>query len=723
MTPRDTHGMTQVEEFTQRNPDDGKPATQRTVAYFGYDDKNLYLVAVCYETEPDRIRARMTKREEIFDDDAVILILDTFHDGRRAYIFIVNPYGIQADGLVAAGQNDDYSFDALWYSEGKRTSRGYVVSMTIPFKSLRFPADSKQTWGIAVGRASPDRNEQSWWPYVTNRIENLIAQCAILENLQNISPGRNLQFIPYGFFRNFRELDTINSPPRFTSRAAKSDAGLDAKAVLKDSLVFDFTLNPDFSQVESDEPQVTVNQRFEVFFPEKRPFFLENATFFKTPLSLLFTRRIANPQFGARLTGKVGPYALGAFFVDDRAPGARVPTDDPLFGTRAYNAIVRINRDFARESTIGFLFSNQAHRGSFNRILGPDVRWKLTKNWIVQGQAVASQTRTLPSCNGAAATSCPTPVSQDLSGPAYDANLYRQGRSFNYNLEYSDIAATFRAQDGFIPRTDIRRVDQSVQYSYWAKSKAVLTYNPQVSMTGVWDHSGQRQDLLLNPGFDLELRHQTGFYGGYQLKRERFQQMDFLKPTFIGEIASYAFAPVNLRLRIERGREINFLPAAGLPPFIGDQTLLRFIAALRPTNRLRIDPTYIFTRLGTRRAAGFSPPSVQPGVSIFNNHIVRLKVNYQFTPRLSLRTILQYQATLANAALTSIRTSRQFNGDILVTYFVHPGTVVYIGYSDILNQPDPRLLLPPAAAGSSSPSGFLETGRQFFVKFSYLFRF
>jgi len=282
MEPTNSHGMVAVKEFVQRRPDDGKPATQRTVVYLGYDDKNLYLVFVCYEADPGKIRANMAKREEVFDDDTILLVLDTFHDGRRAYLFLVNPLGIQADGLVAAGLPDDYSFDALWYSQGKRTAQGYVVWMAIPFKSLRFSSESKQTWGIAVGRSSPYRS-----------------QAATLDGLENISPGRNLQFIPYGFFRSFRSLDTVNAPPRFDTKPAKMDLGLDTKAILKSSLVLDFTLNPDFSQVESDEPQVTVNQRFEVFFPEKRPFFLENSTFFQTPINLLFTRRIADPQYGA----------------------------------------------------------------------------------------------------------------------------------------------------------------------------------------------------------------------------------------------------------------------------------------------------------------------------------------------------------------------------------------------------------------------------------------
>jgi Domain of unknown function (DUF5916) len=698
MEPPDALGMVGLREFTQRRPDDGKPATERMVVYLGFDEKFLYAVGICYDTHPERIRARMARREDIFDDDMFALSLDTFHDGRRGYLLLVNPLGIQADGIVAAGQDDDYSFDTLWYSRGQRTPQGYVVWMAIPFKSLRFPSEPKQVWGVAVGRFCPFRNEQDWWPYLTDRIENILSQFATADGLENISPGRNLQFIPYAFSRSRKELNTINTPPAFETDTAKLDVGLDAKAVLKDALVMDVTLNPDFSQVESDEPQVTVNQRFEVFFPERRPFFLENATFFKTPINLLFTRRIVDPQYGVRMTGKLGHYALGAFFADDRGPGLAVANTDALFGTRAYNGILRVSRDFFRESTVGLFFADREYEGSFNRILGPDLRWKFKPNWILSGQAIASGTHTLDG--------------KKFNGPAYFANLSRSGRSFNYSVEYDDISPNFQTADGFIPRVDLRQAQQYVEYDHWPKSKVILKYIPQLSVSGLWNHAGQRQDWVVNPGFDLELRRQTGFFIGETAKHERFQGIDFQKHNLTAEVAVFAFEKVGLRLHYERGTDINFNPAAGLAPFLGQITTIRFTNTLRPNRSFRIDNTYIFDRLIARGS----------GAGIFNNHIARTKLNYQFTPRLSVRTILQYQSTLTNPSLTSLQTTRRFTGDLLFTYLVHPGTVLYVGYNDILDNPDPRLLLPnrpPPPPGTR----FLETRHELFVKFSYLFRF
>ena len=264
--------------FVQREPGDGVPSSVETTVYLSYDAGHLYAVFLCTD-DPGKVRANMTKREAIMGDDIVGLVLDTYHDGRRAYMFLANPLGIQLDGVTTEGQNDDYSYDALWQSEGRLTAYGYAVVLKIPFKSLRFSNAPVQTWGVAVARIIPRANETSFWPYITRRIAGFGQQMATLEGLQGISPGRNLQAIPYGNFATARVLD--DEGVRQTENSTR--VGVDGKAVVKDALTVDLTVNPDFSQVESDEPQVTVNQRFEVFFPEKRPFFIENAGYFDTP--------------------------------------------------------------------------------------------------------------------------------------------------------------------------------------------------------------------------------------------------------------------------------------------------------------------------------------------------------------------------------------------------------------------------------------------------------
>ncbi len=277
--------MQRIDDFRQREPGDGTPVSRKTAAWIGYDDKTFYVVFLC-ESPPGQTRARLSKREDILSDEFVGVFFDTYHDRQRAYEFFVNPFGVQLDGVAPEGQKDDFSFDTLWYSDGRFTTEGFVTMMAIPFKSLRFSPSETQTWGFGLVRRIPTNNEVSFWPYITHKVDGFAQQLGNLSGLERISPGRNLQLIPYAAFAGSHFLD--NPASGIPSFRSKTDfrAGLDAKAVIHDSLTLDVALNPDFSQVESDEPQVTVNQRFEVFFPEKRPFFIENAAFFQTPENL-----------------------------------------------------------------------------------------------------------------------------------------------------------------------------------------------------------------------------------------------------------------------------------------------------------------------------------------------------------------------------------------------------------------------------------------------------
>lgn len=735
--------LAKVEGFIQRVPSDGQPSTQRTEVYLGYDDKNLYSIFVCFDSEPQKIRARLAPRENVFGDDIVEIMLDTFHDERRAYAFITNPLGIQLDALFNEGgggfRGFDSSFDTLWYSRGRLTDQGYVVWMAIPFKSLRFPSTDKQTWGLLFNRDIPRLNEETFWPHYSSRIEGRLNQTATLEGLENISPGRNIQLIPFGVFRSFRAPDERDPlRPQFEREQADFDAGLDAKFVFRDSLVLDLAVNPDFSQVESDEPQVTVNQRFEVFFPEKRPFFIENASFFATPINLVFSRRIADPQFGVRLTGKAGPYALGAFVIDDEAPGKSVAPDDPLDDSRALFAIFRVNRDIGKQSTLGFIFTDREYMDSYNRVGGVDGRFKLSEHWVATAQAVASFTRCLPMADrlrisagvlGSASDGCFFRDTQEkLAGPAYDVEVKRSGRQLNYELEYNDRSDGFRTAPGFLRRDDIRRVGQEVGYGFRPEGKWLISWGPFFNTEAVWDHSGLRLDLTQDSSITFEFVGQTEIGALYNWDRERLRPEDF--PVLLDNkdfsrnrkgifFRSSYYSPVTVSGTYTWGTGINFSPPAGQEPFLTNITTAGLETTLRPITPLRIDNTYIFFRLQDRFT----------DANILNNHIVRSKWNYQFTRELSLRAIFQY-----DAALTSVSTQKNFNADFLLTYLVHPGTVLYLGYNG--NAQNLFLCEGPGIAAEGCPSlpagqaAFIQPRRRFindaggvFVKFSYLFRF
>lgn len=712
MEPNDwtASNLARIEGFIQRDPRDGEPSSQRTEVYLGYDIKRLYAIFLCFDTEPGRIRARMLRRGDplVFDDDLAYLYLDSFDDQRRAYVFALNPRGIQIDAIwTEQSQDFDNSFDTVWDSAGMITKRGYAVWMAIPFKSLRFPDRARQSWGVAVERLLPRASESSSWPHLSSRIEGRLNQTARLEGLENISPGRNIQVVPYGAFRSFRALDERDVlRPRFVSESAEFNGGVDAKVVLKDSLVLDVAANPDFGQVESDEPQVTVNQRFEVFFPEKRPFFIENASYFKTPIDLLFTRRIGDPQFGARLTGKVGRTSIGALVADDESPGKIVPEADPLEGERAWFGVVRVSRDIFRQSSLGIIITDREFQDSFNRVYGADGRLKLGQNWVAQFQAATSHTRTMSG--------------ERLAGPAYDFELMRRGRRLKCEFQYNDRSPGFRTQPGFLQRPDIRRFRQKISYSFRPEGKWLISWGPGVETEAVFDHRGTRLDFAQAVSFGWDFVRQSWLAFGYEVDRERLRAQDFpvlpadrdfSRNTRAVSFGTSYIPQVTLSGELEWANRVNLVPPAGEQPVLADTKNIRLAVTLRPKTRLSIENTYVLTRLLERGTAA----------RIFTNHIARSKWNWQFNRELSLRLILQYEAVLASPELTALETSKRFNADLLITYVVHPGTALYLGYnSDLQN-----IALVPAPGGTRivRTGRLINDAKGFFAKFSYTLRF
>jgi len=754
--------MARITHFIQREPHDGQPITQPTEAYLGYDEKNLYVIFVCHD-DPAKVRAHETRREDFDGDDDVEIMLDTFHDHRRAYVFEVNPKGVQLDAIwteqayADTGGNFDTSFDTLWYSKGKVTAQGYVVWIAIPFRSLRFPSAQDQTWGVVLLREIIRDNEKAFWPYISINQEGRLGQAGTASGLSGISPGRNIQLIPYGLLNSFHTVDdrgpnapcpTLLDPnstcAHFQNRAIGGTAGVDGKVILNDSLVLDATANPDFSQVESDEPQVTVNQRYRVYFPEKRPFFIENSDYFHTPLDLFFTRNIVDPDAGIRLTGKTGPYSLGILASDDRAPGLTVSPADPLFKSRSYFSIARVSRDIFKQSSIGAMYTDweDPAANTFNRVGGIDARFKFSKQLTASAQGVVSSTY----CSERYFEDYFTCTPGYSAGPAYKAALDYTSRHYSHDSTYNDVSPGFVTQPGFVNRVDIREYRDYESYAFRPKKGPVLSWGPEVSTRWTWDHAGLRLDTDYNPDLAITLRRRTHFFFfPYEEFRERLRPQDFpalgtQNQDFHEHSSGFNFytAPIpqiGLGAQYFWGDAVNFVPgfitppSRGLspspsgslnPPYLARSDLASAVATIHPFTQLKIDNTYLFSRLRTR----------DTNVNIFNNHILRTKWNWQFTRELSLRVILQYNATLTQNSpslsanqYTNLPTTKNFNTDILVTYLLHPGTALYVGYNTNQQNLDPSLQIDPVLGGVHRSDRLINDGRLFFVKVSYLFRF
>jgi hypothetical protein len=691
-------GQARIDDFRQNAPSDGEKATRETVAYLSYDDVNLYAVFLCKE-EPSKLRARMANRDDISSDDEVGLYLDTFHDRQHVLDFYVNPLGIQADATSNEGQSDDYSYDTLWHAEGRITADGYAVWMAIPFRSLRFSSANVQTWGIGLARFVPAINESSYWPYYTSRISGFATQLGTTEGLERVSAGRNLTITPYVFGERAQYLNT----PSYTSPDFKSQtelrAGADLKAILHDSYTLDVTLNPDFSQVETEDPQITINQRFEVYFPELRPFFLENAAYFLTPDNLFFSRTIQDPEFGARLTGRDGPWQIGFLGIDDRYPGNTLPSSSPNYGQHAANGVIRVQRDIGEESNIGIMATAYDFGAHHEYVGSLDARIRFSDNLVLTGQAVHSDTS--------------IPGFPHVSGADYLAALEYSSLHFEETTHYLDRSPNFQTTLGFIPRVNIRQVDQDLAYHFLPAGDLIKSWGPTMELIEDWDHTEKIQDRIITPGVALELTGQTFLTAQNTQSIEVYQNIAFRKHLTDFSVNTDISKHFGIASDFNFGRVVNYYPAAGLQPFSGNGQNGSFKFIVRPSSRFRFEQTYLLSHL----------TSAVNGTPIFSNHILRSTVRYQFTKQFSLRIIGEYDAVLPNPSLVNLTNSKIFTSNVLFTYLLSPGTALYAGYTD--QRQNLALLqamtqgMPPSLAIINDPSTL--TDRQIFLKISYAF--
>lgn len=475
--------------FIQNTPVDGAAATEPTDVYLGRTNTTLYIVFLCFDQHPEQIRSHLARRENILKDDFVTVNLDPFQDRQRSVEFQVNPAGVQADASWTEENGPDYSYDQVWDSDARITHKGWMALIAIPFRSLRFPPRGNQ-WGAVFWRNLPRNSENDFWPRVSANVSGQLSQEGTLhlDGLAGVTGSHNIQLNPYALGQNEHTLETLDpNSPFFSTRHAEGTAGGELKAVLKDSIVLDATVNPDFSDVESDQPQFTVNQRYPVYFPELRPFFLENASYFATPLTLLYTRNIIRPELGARITGKLGHTNLGILAIDDREPGQTVHPGDPLYKHKAGFFVGRVSQDLGKGSNIGLMYTDEEFGGGFNRIGGADFTWRMNNHWTALGQAVESSTKQ----NNPNSTASIFPPNYN-AGPATDFQLQRNGHSFNMFEEYQDVSQGFTTLLGFFQTSNIRSDHVHATYQWFPKHSKVQSYGVETNQNIAFDHANNR---------------------------------------------------------------------------------------------------------------------------------------------------------------------------------------------------------------------------------------
>jgi len=429
-------------DFVQTQPGDNTRPTRGTEVLFGYDAHALY-IGVLAADEPGKVRATVAKRDDVLNDDHVRVFLDTFNDRRRAYLLVFNPLGVQQDGIWTEGRDPDYSVDVIMDPKGVLSESGYAIEIAIPFRSLRYEAGRGRRWGVHVTRRIKHENdeEDSWMPLIRGEA-GFLTQAGHITGLEQLAARRSLEIIPsltasQSGTRVRGGAGGVGSATGFAEGPARGDAGLSAKLGITSAVTADLALNPDFAQVEADQAVVTANQRFPLFFEEKRPFFLEGADLFETPLRVVHTRTIIDPVLALKVSGKRGGTAFGLMVTRDEAPGnfsqeerndpALYPTIAPLLDKNAGVGMLRIRRDVGRQSSVGMIAAGYDFVAKNNVLAGVDGRLALGAQSVLTFQVVGSIAR------------------RPFYSPDLDRELYRKGKGLGYVAQYRRSGRHFSA--------------------------------------------------------------------------------------------------------------------------------------------------------------------------------------------------------------------------------------------------------------------------------------
>jgi hypothetical protein len=673
-----------IVRFVQERPVEGAPSSEQTEIHVAYDNERLYFGVYAHYADPGLIRANRVDRDRTDNDDVVTFYIDPFLDQQRAYAFSVNGYGVQRDALLAGGtsggtsSSGDASWNALFASAGQLVEDGWTAEVAIPFKSLRYPARGQgesHRWGFQVEREIQTKNEIAHWSPVTRDVLGFLRQMGVVDGISNLSTARNLELMPTV------TAIAVGNLNRTTGEYAKSDveeAGLNLKYGVTSNLTFDFTLNPDFSQIESDRQQIEVNQRFPVQYPELRPFFLEGRDIYQVPspggATIIHTRTIVDPRFGAKLAGKIGPMSVSALMADDEAPGKVAPSDR-AFGKTAQTLLGRARYDYSG-SYVGVLFTDRGFLDSYSRFGGFDGRWQIGRDHRLSYKAFTTDRRDLDGVQH--------------TGELAEVVFTKEGGRLGYRSQSHLVDPDFGTDVGFVRRTDQRQTRAAVSYT-WYPETWIVNWGPAFDATWLWDHDAVLQDRSINPSIRVQFARNISVSGDYDDGLERFGGIDFQKKRVSLNGTVNSSRRISFSGNFSTGDQIRFVT----DPFLGAGTTWSTNVTMRPSSRLQSQITLNTSRLVDRRT----------DTEVFDVKIFRALTTFQFTDRLLVRNISQYNTF-----------DKTLDENILFTYRVNAGTVFFLGYDDHYRegiQINERVF----------PTTSLErTNRAIFTKLQYLYR-
>jgi hypothetical protein len=672
-----------VNAFTQYEPQEGAEPSEKTVAYFGYDKNYLYIAFRCFDSNPKAIRACLTQRDKVFGDDEMTIYLDTFNDKKRAFVFQVNPCGIQNDGIYTETRRRgrgrgfwgfDRNYDTFFLSNAQLDDQGYNVEIAIPFKSLRFPNTPTQKWGMQIMRTIRRKNEEIYWYPRSRDVNGFLVQSGTLEIDGFIEKGKNIEVMPVltGIKEDDQEFD-----PEF---------GLNAKYGITSDLTADITYNPDFSQIEADMPQIEVNQRYDLYYPEKRPFFLEGKDLFDTPFELIYTRKIVNPQWGVKLTGKVGKTTIGFLSAFDENPtdieiweeDEEEEDEEEEEEESPYDSLInvfRLKRDLFSESHIGFIVTDKemglswnSLGSSYNRLAGIDGHFKFLNYYRFSFQILGSQTRTETEKTGFV--------------PAMKFHLSRRSRHLTFSADWTSIRPDFESSLGFFRRKDIQSFNTRISYAILPQNEFIVDIRPNLEYRRIYDFNNTLTDEELSFRVFVSGWRQTHLWATFSTELERYEGIDFYKKGFRTHFRSDPLSWLSGEISYSFGDAIYYDD-----PYLGYKTSVGLELTLKPLTNLRL--YYDLKNDNFYKKKG--------GEKEYHVNIISQRINYQISRTLSLRLITDYNDY-----------DYELYNSFLLSWELRPGTVFYIGVDDNQEKDETGI--------------YRGVGRYYFIKFSYWWR-
>src|SRR5215203_449039 len=754
-------------DFLQTSPGDNVAPTHPTEFMMAYDSKNLYM-AYKIKQDPSTVRATVARRDNIFNDDYVLVYLDTFNDKRQAYVIFFNPLGIQADGTFTEGRGEDYSVDLIMESKGVLTPDGFTIEAAIPFKSLRYEAGKSKNWGLSIFRRVKYNNNEynSWMPYNLS-VNGTLNQAGRITGLDGIETTRQLEINPSFTLSQTgrRTRFTFNNDPagRFVNDGVKGEFGMTAKFGLTPTTTLDFAYNPDFAQVEADAPISTANLRFPVFFSEKRPFFLERIDIFQSGLNVVNTRAIVDPDVAAKLTGRRGKNTFGLMYASDNGTRGNLLKDDRedlrrcianrtdasefcdnerIFGKNADIGVLRLKRDIGRENSVGMFATTYNFVDNHNHTAGLDGRFKLDPKTVTEFQVLGTHTRSYfydPNLDQY--------KYRTGNGLGYRAYLERSDRNWYMNYLAQGRSRDYRADVGFTNRVDTNYFGSYIQYETDRDAKKAIVSKRVWNETNIsLDWKGRTQYFITNTRGQLALQRQTYIGANYQLGKERVYENEFNLPpgAFAGPSTERAASFNAVQGFIETTPTKQWFLF-----FFLDHTwgIMEYDFGAGPSfpraSRAYVDYLAKCGSTDPRDCKGVAFPGLDPGPG--DQLLIESTIRYQ--PTTAFQTQLNYTKrrmvrhdtglVAFDDNLFSSRSVYQFTRDIfarlrvdystlnrrirpqfVVGWTPSPGTAFYAGYNDDINYNGYNPYIRPPI----QEPGFRSNGRTFFIKASYLFK-